>query len=51
MMGIGQDICPATLDNELEKQIVDTAKRAYNALDIKDYGRVDIRLKMEYPMC
>lgn len=44
-----EDICPAILDYELKKAIIQTATKAYNVLDIKDYGRVDIRLKNGIP--
>jgi len=36
--------CPAAIDNDLEKQIKDTALRAYNVLRCKDWSRIDIRL-------
>lgn len=44
-----KDLCPAPLDDELESAIIKTAKAAYRALDIRDYGRVDIRLKDDVP--
>lgn len=36
---------PAKIDEATKKLIEDTAVRAYNALEIKDYSRIDIRLK------
>jgi D-alanine-D-alanine ligase len=36
--------CPAAIDNDLEKQIKDTALRTYNVLRCKDWSRIDIRL-------
>ena len=36
--------CPASLDNVLEKRIIDTALNTYKVLDCKDWGRIDIRL-------
>ncbi len=44
-----EDICPAILDYELKNAIVDIARRAYGVLDIRDYGRVDVRLKDGVP--
>jgi D-alanine-D-alanine ligase len=36
--------CPAAIDNDLEKQIKDTALRTYNVLRCNDWSRIDIRL-------
>lgn len=36
---------PAKLEKEIQERIEDVAVRAYKALDLKDYARVDIRLK------
>ncbi|MCH7774576.1 MAG: ATP-grasp domain-containing protein [Bacteroidetes bacterium] len=36
--------CPAAIDNDLEKQIKDTALRTYKVLRCKDWSRIDIRL-------
>ncbi|HHV83225.1 MAG TPA: ATP-grasp domain-containing protein [Tepidanaerobacter syntrophicus] len=41
--------CPAPLDNELKINIEKTAKKAYNALNLRDYARVDIRVKNDTP--
>ncbi len=36
--------CPAKLDEALEEAITDTAVRAFNALGVRDWCRIDIRL-------
>lgn len=41
--------CPAPLDEDLKHKIEQTAKKAFNALHMKDYARVDIRLKGRIP--
>ncbi len=41
--------CPAPLDDLLRDKIVDIAKKAYKALNMRDYARVDIRLKGSTP--
>jgi D-alanine-D-alanine ligase len=41
--------CPAPLDDSLRAEIENTAKRAYKALGMRDYARVDIRLKGNTP--
>jgi len=42
--------CPASLDSDLEKQIIDTALNTYKVLCCKDWSRVDIRMnKNEIP--
>jgi D-alanine-D-alanine ligase len=42
--------CPASIDNDLEKRISDTALNTYKVLDCKDWSRVDVRLdKDEVP--
>ncbi len=38
---------PCTIEPELEARIVATAFAAFGALDIRDYGRVDVRLSPE----
>lgn len=42
-------ICPADVDAKLQKQIADLAKRAYLAMRVRGYGRVDIRLDKGEP--
>lgn len=37
-------VCPAEIDKELEEKIKETVLRAYNALDCKDWARIDVRL-------
>lgn len=41
--------CPAVISNDLEQKICDTAIKAYNALQLWDYARVDIRIKDGVP--
>lgn len=41
--------CPAPLDKELKDKIERIAKKAYNALNMRDYARVDIILKDKTP--
>lgn len=41
--------CPAPLNEKLRNEIIRTAKRAYKALNMRDYARVDIRLKGNTP--
>lgn len=36
--------CPAKISNALEKSIEETVKKAYNAMDVKDWCRIDVRL-------
>ena len=36
--------CPAKLNPDVERRVRETAMRAYQLMDIRDYGRVDIRL-------
>ncbi len=39
-----QHVCPAQTDDALAARIVETARRAYLALECRDVGRVDVRL-------
>lgn len=36
--------CPAELDQELEKRLIEIAKKAYSLTKCQDYGRVDFRI-------
>lgn len=40
---------PARVDEETYKKISDTAIKAFNSLGLRDYARVDIRLKNDVP--
>jgi D-alanine-D-alanine ligase len=40
-------ICPARISQELGKRISDLAVRAYNAVECRDFGRVDFRVDNE----
>lgn len=42
-------ICPAPIDNELKARIERVAKDAYKALRLRDYGRIDIRVRDGVP--
>jgi D-alanine-D-alanine ligase len=37
-------ICPAKIPHELAKKIADIAHKAYNAVECRDFGRVDFRV-------
>jgi D-alanine-D-alanine ligase len=39
--------CPAVLDKDLEERIKKEALKAYRALGIRDYGRIDFRVNAE----
>jgi D-alanine-D-alanine ligase len=41
--------CPARISDALRLKIEEVARRAYTALDLHDYGRVDIRVKQGTP--
>lgn len=41
--------CPAAMREELRERIRRTAKKAYKALNLKDYARIDIRVKNNTP--
>lgn len=41
--------CPARVDEELAKHIRDVAMAAYRALRLRDYGRIDIRVRNNQP--
>ncbi|HTY44392.1 MAG TPA: ATP-grasp domain-containing protein [Patescibacteria group bacterium] len=40
-------ICPARISQELSKKISDLAVKAYNAVECRDFGRVDFRVDNE----
>jgi D-alanine-D-alanine ligase len=40
-------ICPARISQELSKKISNLALKAYNAVDCRDFGRVDFRVDKE----
>lgn len=42
-----EPVCPAILDKELEERIKREALKAYSALGIRDYGRIDLRINEE----
>lgn len=39
-----ESTCPAKLEKELEKEIVEVAKKAFRAVECRDWARIDIRL-------
>lgn len=41
--------CPARVSESLKTRIEDVARRAYQAMGLRDYGRVDIRVKNGMP--
>jgi D-alanine-D-alanine ligase len=40
-------ICPARISQELKKKIMDLAVKTYNAVECRDFGRVDFRVDAE----
>lgn len=42
-------VCPARLDSKLEDKLRRIAKDAFEAMECRDYGRVDFRLKGDEP--
>ena len=42
-------ICPAAVDNKLEKLIIENVSKAFDALGCRDLSRVDIRVKDGQP--
>lgn len=40
----GVDSRPAILENDLEKKIIETAKKTYRALELSGYARIDLRV-------
>lgn len=43
-VALTQSVCPANLAPSLEASLHDTALRAFQALDCRDWGRIDMRL-------
>jgi D-alanine-D-alanine ligase len=43
-------VCPAPLSQELARKLQDLARRAYRCCEVRDYGRIDLRLKGNEPM-
>lgn len=41
--------CPARVSDSIKQRIEDVARRAYQAMGLRDYGRVDIRLRNSTP--
>jgi D-alanine-D-alanine ligase len=41
--------CPAHVDRDLTQKLVGVGRRAYRALRLRDYGRVDIRVRDGVP--
>lgn len=41
--------CPARVSESIKQRIEDVARRAYQAMGLRDYGRVDIRLRNSTP--
>ncbi len=39
-----QKVCPADISDELAKEMTSLSVKAFNALDLRDYARIDIRL-------
>ncbi len=39
-----EKICPADLQSEIESAMINASKKAFNALELKDFARVDIRM-------
>lgn len=42
-------VCPAVVDEESRERLLETAGRAYRALSLRDYGRVDMRYRDGVP--
>ena len=42
--------CPAMIEKGLEKRLVDLATKAYRAMGLRGYGRVDLRMDGKKPM-
>lgn len=42
-------VCPAPIEADLKARIEKTAKEAYKALQLRDYGRIDIRVRDGIP--
>lgn len=42
-----RSVCPADIDEDLKKEIEETALDAYRALDCRDWCRIDLRMKRD----
>lgn len=40
-------VCPAHISQELNKKLIELAKKTYNAVECRDFGRVDFRVDKE----
>ncbi|MCK5833892.1 D-alanine--D-alanine ligase [bacterium] len=49
--GASEYVCPADISDEIAKRITDIGNRAFKALDLRHYGRVDFRLDGDMPYC
>jgi D-alanine-D-alanine ligase len=43
-------VCPAPISPELAKKLAEISRQAYRCCDVRDYGRIDLRLQGDKPM-